>query len=83
MQWRDAVTARVDAGQGPADLANDLVEGAQVLETAVDLVPSHLQSWLRSAVAALRDTGRPLPARLSAALEVVDLLWQFPGPPGT
>jgi starch synthase (maltosyl-transferring) len=77
-QWRDAVTKKVDAGQGPEDLANDLVEGALVLEAAVDLVPPHLQAWLRSAAAALRDTGRPLPARLSAAMEVADLLWEFP-----
>jgi starch synthase (maltosyl-transferring) len=77
-QWRDAVVTKVDAGQGPAELANDLAEGALILDRAVELVPAKSQEWVRSAAAALRDDGRPLPARLSAALELAELLWQHP-----
>src|SRR5205814_1211625 len=31
--WRDAVVKKVTAGQGAADLANDLAEGAEILTT--------------------------------------------------
>jgi starch synthase (maltosyl-transferring) len=78
LQWRDAVQKKVEAGQGPDDLANDLVEGAQILERAAAGVPAKSRGWVRSAAAALRDEGRPLPARLSSALELADLLWQHP-----
>jgi starch synthase (maltosyl-transferring) len=77
-QWRDAVCRKVDAGQGAEDLANDLAEGAQVLDRAVELVPERSRAWVRSAAAALRDHGRPLFARLSGAIELSELLWRHP-----
>jgi starch synthase (maltosyl-transferring) len=77
-QWRDAVSKKVDAGQGPTDLANDLAEGALILDRAVPLVPTTTQRRVRDAAAALRDAARPLPRRLAAALDLADLLWQHP-----
>jgi starch synthase (maltosyl-transferring) len=77
-QWRDTVTAKVDAGQGAADIANDLAEGIAILERAVEVVPARSRTWVRAAAAALDDDGRPLPARISTALELAELLWQHP-----
>ena len=34
LTWRDAVTKKIDAGQGAADLANDLADGAPSCSTA-------------------------------------------------
>ena len=38
LTWRNAVTKKIAAGQGPEDLANDLAEGARVL-AAAQIVP--------------------------------------------
>ena len=75
-QWRDAVDKKV--GAGVPDLANDLAEGALILDRAVGLVPERSRNWVRAAATALRDGGRPLPARLSGARELSDLLWRHP-----
>src|SRR5438034_5218158 len=53
--WRDAVIKKITAGQGVADLANDLAEGADILEHAAKLVPPDAQGRVEAAVAALRD----------------------------
>ena len=37
--WRDAVVKKIGAGQGLEDLANDLAEGADVLDLAAKIVP--------------------------------------------
>ncbi len=37
--WRSAVIKKVDAGQGAADLANDIEIGFGVLTRALDLIP--------------------------------------------
>jgi len=80
LEWRDAVTKKADAGQGAAELANDLVEGAELLDRAAAGVPQRHRAWVRSAAAALRDGGRPLPVRLASALEpeLAELLWRHP-----
>jgi starch synthase (maltosyl-transferring) len=78
LSWRDAVPAKLEAGQGEADLANDLAEGAELLERAAAAVPERSRAWVRAAAAGLRDPGRPLFARVSGALELADLLWQHP-----
>ncbi len=78
LTWRDAVEKKLAAGQGAEDLANDLAEGALVLDAAIEGVPERYKSWVRSAAAALRDTGRPLFARVSAALDLADVLWEHP-----
>jgi starch synthase (maltosyl-transferring) len=78
LTWRDAVLKKLDAGQGAEDLANDLAEGAEILERATAAVPEKSRAWVRSAAAGLRDDGRPLFARVSGALELADLLWSHP-----
>jgi starch synthase (maltosyl-transferring) len=78
LTWRDAVTKKVDAGQGAHDLANDLAEGAQILDRAAATVPERYHAWVRASAAGLRDAARPLPARLSGALDLADLLWEHP-----
>ena len=78
LTWRDAVLKKVEAGQGVEDLANDLAEGAMLLDQAAKMVPAKSRAWVLSAAAALRDDGRPLPARVAGGLEVGELLWRYP-----
>ncbi|HEV2782096.1 MAG TPA: alpha-1,4-glucan--maltose-1-phosphate maltosyltransferase [Actinophytocola sp.] len=65
--WRHTVEVKVGAAQGPDELANDLETGARLLERAADAGHGD-RVLLRSAAAALRDTTRPLPARIADAL---------------
>ena len=37
--WRDAMDKKLAAGQGSAELANDIERGARLLDRALDLVP--------------------------------------------
>ena len=37
--WRRAVTAKLDAGQSEAELSNDLIVGARLLERAATGLP--------------------------------------------
>ena len=76
--WRDAVTKKISAGQGVEDLANDLAEGADILEQAAKLVPPRSQAEVEAAVAALRDDDLPLFERVSPGLDLADLLWEYP-----
>ncbi|GAB3803315.1 DUF3416 domain-containing protein [Micromonospora zhanjiangensis] len=78
LTWQDAVTKKIAAGQGSADLANDLAEGARVLDAAEALVPAGARDRVRGAAAALRDDTRPLAERVSPALDLADLLWEHP-----
>ncbi|MBF9134270.1 alpha-1,4-glucan--maltose-1-phosphate maltosyltransferase [Plantactinospora sp. S1510] len=78
LTWRDAVTKKVDAGQGAAELANDLVEGAELLETAAVDVPAQARDRVRAAAVALLDGQRDLPERVAPALGLADLLWDHP-----
>jgi starch synthase (maltosyl-transferring) len=78
LTWRDAVVKKIDAGQGAEDLVNELAEGAAILNRAAESVPATSQAWVLGAAAALRDDGRPLFARVSSALDLVDLLWEHP-----
>jgi len=74
--WLHAVRAKVDAGQGPEDLANDLESGARLIER-VGRRPGERpnRDLLFGAAAALRDTTLTLPERLATALsEPVDLI---------
>jgi starch synthase (maltosyl-transferring) len=74
--WLHAVHAKVDAGQGPEDLANDLESGARLIER-VGRRPGERpnRDLLLGAAAALRDTTLALPERLVTALsEPVDLI---------
>jgi starch synthase (maltosyl-transferring) len=76
--WRHAVLAKLDAGQGAEDLANDLAEGAVVLDRVASHAPTVEATRVRAAAAALRDTATPLPARVAPALDVDDVLWAWP-----
>ncbi|MBO4140490.1 DUF3416 domain-containing protein [Micromonospora tulbaghiae] len=78
LTWQNAVTKKIAAGQGPAELANDLAEGARVLTAALDLVPRADRDRVREAVRALTDDDLDLPRRVSAALDLADLLWEHP-----
>jgi starch synthase (maltosyl-transferring) len=76
--WRNAVVKKIGAGQGLEDVANDIAEGADVLDLASKIVPEADQERVRGAAAALRDDQRSLFARISPALELEQLLWDHP-----
>jgi len=78
LSWRHAVSRKIEAGQGAADLVNELAEGAAMLEQAAEIVPAKFQAWVLSAAAALRDDGRPLFARVGSAFDLAELLWEYP-----
>ncbi|MFD2766154.1 alpha-1,4-glucan--maltose-1-phosphate maltosyltransferase [Micromonospora eburnea] len=78
LTWQNAVTKKLAAGQGPAELANDLAEGARVLEAALELVPAADRERVRAAVVALRADDHALPRRVGPALDLAPLLWDHP-----
>ena len=57
--WRDAVVKKIAAGQGLEDLANDLAEGAEVLDLAAKIVPHDQEERVRATVAARSTCSRP------------------------
>src|SRR5689334_11692118 len=67
--WRHAVTVKLDAGQGPEELANDLEVGARLLQR-VGRRPAERahRDLLFGAANALRDPALPLHARVAPAL---------------
>jgi len=77
--WRKAVIAKMDAGQSEAELSNDLLVGAQLLERAAAGVPREMRYPLLEAAAALRSPGHPT-RRAAPALcgEVTQLLADYP-----
>ena len=77
--WRQAVTAKLDAGQGAEELDNDLLTGAALLERAASGVPRAERAPLLEAAAELRRPGDPL-TRAAAALShgVGDVLGRHP-----
>ncbi|MFI9526803.1 alpha-1,4-glucan--maltose-1-phosphate maltosyltransferase [Micromonospora rosaria] len=78
LTWQNAVTKKVAAGQGAAELANDLAEGVRVLTAAEGLVPRGDVERVRAAVAAMGDEARDLPHRVGPGLELAELLWAYP-----
>ncbi|MFI8806146.1 alpha-1,4-glucan--maltose-1-phosphate maltosyltransferase [Micromonospora chalcea] len=78
LTWQNAVTKKLAAGQGAAELANDLAEGVRVLTAALELVPKADRDRVREAARALADDERDLPRRVSAALDLAGLLWEHP-----
>src|SRR5215218_2787540 len=62
--WHHAVDVKIAAGQGPEDLANDLEEGARLLDRVAAEVDGDQKEALAAAAAALRDTSLDLPARV-------------------
>ncbi|GAA2068660.1 maltotransferase domain-containing protein [Williamsia deligens] len=65
--WHHAVTAKLDAGQGADELANDLEIGARLLTRAAEGVPPSDRRLLDDAAASLRDD-RDLAIRVRPAL---------------
>jgi starch synthase (maltosyl-transferring) len=78
LTWYDAVTKKLEAGQGAEDLANDLEEGARTLDAAARLVPKPDRERVRQAAATLRDTEVTVYERVSGALALADLMWRYP-----
>jgi starch synthase (maltosyl-transferring) len=67
--WRHAVHAKLDAGQGAAELANDLEIGARLLDWAARRPKQRRNSaTLAEAAAALRDPAATLGERVGPAL---------------
>jgi starch synthase (maltosyl-transferring) len=77
--WRKNVTAKLDAGQGEPELANDLLIGAKLFDRAAMGMPRKLRDPLLEAAVALRAPGDPLTRVADAnSDEVMELLAQFP-----
>ncbi|MGA5466917.1 alpha-1,4-glucan--maltose-1-phosphate maltosyltransferase [Mycobacterium sp. NPDC050041] len=77
--WRKAVTAKLDAGQSEAELNNDLLIGAKLLDRAATGVPRQDRFPLAEAAARLREPGDPF-TRAGAALapDLMDMLAEYP-----
>jgi starch synthase (maltosyl-transferring) len=78
LTWRDAMTKKMEAGQGAKELANDLAIGAELLDRAADIVPTDRVLDVHEAASALRDKSLPLAERAYPALDLADLLWEYP-----
>ncbi len=78
--WRHAIEVKLDAGQGPKELANDIEDGALLLLRAARTAPKERRPELTAAATALRNTELDLADRLAPALagEVLDLLHDYP-----
>src|SRR3712207_6491455 len=63
--WHHAVDVKIAAGQGPEDLANDLEEGARLLDRVAGGADGPDKEAVTTAAAALRDTSLDLPARVA------------------
>jgi len=66
--WRHVVEVKLEAGQGAADLANDIEDGARLLDRAARTAPKDRRAELAAAANALRDTNSDLAHRLAPAL---------------
>ena len=78
--WLHAVHAKLDAGQGAAELANDLQTGAGILEQSAGGVTGATRTTLRNTATQLRDETSSLTGRLEPAFsaEVDELLRASP-----
>jgi len=78
--WWHTVEVKINAGQGPEDLANDIEDGARLLDRALRNVPPERRPEVQAAIDALRDTDRDLLRRVGPALsaELRLLLHDFP-----
>src|SRR4051794_6704638 len=65
--WHHAVEVKVAAGQGADELANDLEEGARLLDRVLAEADGEQKEALAAAVWALRDTSLDLTARIAPA----------------
>ncbi|MGH8962002.1 MAG: alpha-1,4-glucan--maltose-1-phosphate maltosyltransferase [Jatrophihabitantaceae bacterium] len=67
--WQHAVTAKIDAGQGGEDLANDLESGARLFERVAKLLPKAERPRAIAAARALRDSTLDVSHRVAPALD--------------
>src|ERR671917_628348 len=58
--WRHAVEVKVEAGQGPEELANDLEEGARLLDRVAAEADDDFRERVSAAAASLRDPTQEL-----------------------
>ena len=65
--WHHAVEVKIAAGQGAEDLANDLEEGARLLDRVAGEGPAEHKAAVETAAASLRDTSQELTARVAPA----------------
>src|SRR3954467_5840659 len=66
--WRHAVEVKVEAGQGAEELANDLEEGARLLDRVAAEADGEHRHRVSAAAAALRDTSQEVTVRIAPAL---------------
>ncbi|WP_080796877.1 maltotransferase domain-containing protein [Corynebacterium pacaense] len=75
--WRHAVTAKIEAGQSPAELFNDLEHGARLFDEAAAGVPDSEKQTLIDVAATLRGDGdlraRVAPGLSAATLHLLEL----------
>ncbi|MDQ6873734.1 MAG: alpha-1,4-glucan--maltose-1-phosphate maltosyltransferase [Actinomycetota bacterium] len=78
--WRHTVQVKLEAGQAPEDLANDLEDGARLLTTAAAGVPPADRAPLLEAAENLRASTLDLASRVAPALQpaLSDLLRRHP-----
>ena len=76
--WKHTVEVKIAAGQGPADLANDLEYGALLLLKAARFAPKPRRTGLIEAAATLRDTTRELADRVVPALAREPVMREYP-----
>jgi starch synthase (maltosyl-transferring) len=76
--WRHAVEVKIEAGQGPIELANDLEEGARLLVKAARFAPRPRRTQLELAAVSLRDSAAPLADRVAPALAAAPIMYEFP-----
>ncbi|MGI8760627.1 MAG: alpha-1,4-glucan--maltose-1-phosphate maltosyltransferase [Jatrophihabitantaceae bacterium] len=67
--WHHAVTAKIEAGQGSQDLANDLENGARLFERLAKALSRAQRPRALAAARSLRDTTLDVAHRVAPALE--------------
>ncbi len=67
--WEHAVTAKIDAGQGSEDLANDLETGALIFDQLLKIFPKAERMRAVAAAGALRDPTLDVAHRVAPALD--------------
>ncbi|WKD57827.1 Alpha-1,4-glucan:maltose-1-phosphate maltosyltransferase [Corynebacterium capitovis DSM 44611] len=78
--WRNAVTKKLQAGQGEAELANDIAHGVDLFRAAAAAAPNRDGAALAEVAETLADSSQPVAARVDAALDddVLDILDAYP-----
>ena len=78
--WRNAINKKMEAGQGAAELANDLAHGVELFERAAEQTPDPHAEVLRTAAAELADESLTVAERVATALgeEATATLAAFP-----